>query len=134
MARTNKHIICENGLLQTDQEEIMRIFTDFLAAKYKQIQIDINSLRKMLSCGMTKIPESANTEFENTITMEELLEAVKKGKEHKAPGQDGIYHEFFKRMWDVIKHDMLDAINRMYMKGMVSDAQKHGTIVCLPKI
>jgi len=30
MARTIKHIIGENGLFQTDQEEIMRIFTDFL--------------------------------------------------------------------------------------------------------
>jgi len=34
MARTIKHIIGENELLQTDQEEIMRIFTDFLATKY----------------------------------------------------------------------------------------------------
>ena len=80
-----------------------------------------------------KIPESANTEFENSTTMEELLEAVKKGKEHKAPGQDGICHEFFKRKWDDVKHDMLDVINHTYMEGMVSDTQKHGTIVCLPQ-
>ena len=28
---------------------------------------------------------------------------------------------------------MLDIINNMYMEGSVSDAQKHGHIVCLPK-
>ena len=104
MALTIKHAIGENGLLQNDQEEIMRIFfSDFLATKYKKIQIDVMSLRKMVSCGMLKIPDSANTELENTITMEELLEAVKKEKEHKSPDQDGIYHEFLRRMWDVIK-------------------------------
>jgi len=35
---------------------------------------------------MPKISESCNTEFENTIAMEELVETVKKGKEHKSPG------------------------------------------------
>lgn len=132
MALTIKHAIGENGLLQNDQEEIMRIFFGFPSEKYKKIQIDVMSLRKMVSCGMPKIPECANTELENTNTMEELLEAVKKGKEHKSPDQDGICHEFLRRMWDVIKQDMLDVINHMYMEGMVSDVQKHGKIVCLP--
>ena len=115
MAHTIKHAIGENGLLQTDQEEIMRIFMDSLATKYRQIHTDVMSLRKMVPCGMPKIPESANTELENTITIEELLETVKKGKKHKSPGQDGTCHEFFKRMWDVIKQDMLDVTNRMYI-------------------
>jgi len=64
--------------------------------------------------------------------MEELREAVKKGKRHKSPGPDGICHEFFKQMWDVIKNDMIDIINKMYMEGAVPDAQKHGHILCLP--
>jgi len=40
---------------------------------------------------------------------------------------------FFKQVWDVFKHDILDIINHMYMEGSVSDAQKHGQILCLPK-
>ena len=92
-----------------------------------------SKFRKMVSCGMPKIPASVNTELDKTITMEELLVAVKKGKQHKSPGHDGICHEFFKRMWDVVKHDMLKVINHTYMEGLVSDAQKHGRIVCLPK-
>ena len=65
--------------------------------------------------------------------MEELREAVKKGKRHKSPGPDGICHEFFKEMWDVVKNDTLDIINNTYMEGAVSDAQKHGHNLCLPK-
>jgi len=40
---------------------------------------------------------------------------------------------FFKQMWDIVKNDMLDIINNMHMEGSVSDVQKHGHIICLPK-
>jgi len=82
---------------------------------------------------MPKIPGDANTELDHPITMEELSEAVKKGKRNKSPVPDGIYHEFFKQMWDVVNNDMLDIINNMHIEGSVSDAQKHGHILCLPK-
>jgi hypothetical protein len=87
----------------------------------------------MVSCGMPKIPEDANTVLDHPITMEEVREAVKKGKRHKSPGPDGICHEFLIKMWDVVKDDMTDVINNMYMEGSVSDSQKHGHIVCLHK-
>ena len=35
---------------------------------------------------------------------------------------------------DVIKNEQLDIINIMYLEGLVSEAQKHGHIVCLPTI
>ena len=132
--RTIMHILDGNGQLQTDQDDIMRIFTNFLVTKYEHLHIDVSSLRKITSCGMPKIPASVNTEVDKTITMEELLVAVKEGKQHKSPGHDGICNEFFKRMWDVVKRDMLEVINHTCMEGSVSDAQKHGSIICLPKI
>ena len=58
MTRTIKHAMGENGLLQTDQKETMRIFKNLLATKYKPIRIDITSFWKKVSCGMVKIPES----------------------------------------------------------------------------
>jgi len=37
-------------------------------------------------------------------------------------------------MWDIIKNELLDIINIMYLEGRTSDAQKHGYILCPPKI
>jgi len=37
------------------------------------------------------------------ITLEELWNAISKGKPHKAPGIHGICLEFYKSVWDVIK-------------------------------
>ena len=111
----------------------MRLFTIVLERKYSHHQMNKRSFQKMVSCGMPKIPGDANNELDHPITMEELREAVNKGKRHKSPGPDGICHEFFKQMWDVIKNIMLDIIKNMYMEGAVSDAHKHGHIVCLLK-
>jgi hypothetical protein len=63
--------------------------------------------------------------------VEELHEAVKKGKPNKATGEDGIRQEFFKIMWDTIKNELLEVINQMYDSGITNN-QKQGVTVCVP--
>ena len=102
----------------------MRLFTNFLGGGNTVITSWISVIfQKLASCGMPKIPEDANTEPDHPITREELREAAKEGKRHKSPGPDGICHEFFTQMWDVVKNDLLDVINNMYMEGAASDAK-----------
>jgi len=96
--------------------------------------MDKRSFQKLVSCGMPKIPRDANTELDHSITIEELREAVKKGKRHKSPGPDGICHEFFKQMWDFVKNDMLDKTNNMHMEGAVSDVQNMATLCVYQKM
>jgi hypothetical protein len=35
--------------------------------------------------------------------------------------------------WEVVHEDITDVMNDMYSEGEISDMQKHGHIVCLPK-
>jgi hypothetical protein len=72
----------------------MRQFTNFLETKYSLHPIDTSSYQTMTSCEKPKIPEDANTLLDNPITLDEVREAVKKGKRRKSPGPDGICHEF----------------------------------------
>jgi hypothetical protein len=44
---------------------------------------------------MPKIRDEANTVLENPITLDEVREAVKKGKHNKSPGPDGTNDLFF---------------------------------------
>ena len=36
-------------------------------------------------------------------------------------------------MWDIIKNELLDITKTVYLEGAVSEAQKHGHLICLPK-
>jgi len=87
----------------------------------------------MMNCGLKTIPSAANTTLEESITMEEVFEAVKQSKPIKAPGQDGICLEFIKKTWEVTKYDLLDVMNNMCRDGIISDQQTHGILLCLPK-
>jgi len=66
------HVLDVQRQIQTDQYDVMRLFTNFLETKYSQHQTDMRSFQKMVSCGMPKIPGYANTELDQPITMEEL--------------------------------------------------------------
>jgi hypothetical protein len=68
-----------------------------------------------------------------TVTFDELFCAIKQGKPNKAPRRDGICLEFCKVTWETTKQDMLDIMNDMYKDGKITDQQKYGIIVCIPK-
>jgi hypothetical protein len=41
--------------------------------------------------------------------------------------------DFFKFIWDLIKHEMFTIVNQMYAEGKMTNKQKHGMIVCIQK-
>jgi hypothetical protein len=41
--------------------------------------------------------------------------------------------EFFKKSWETIKEDFIEIANEMYYADLVTDQQKYGIIVCIPK-
>jgi hypothetical protein len=103
-----------------------------MTRRYTRITIDERCIKELVSCWINTIPMRANAALEEQIRMDELLNAVRKEKAHKSPGQDGICHEFYKMAWEIIKQDMLDVMNHMYKHGSETDTQKSGIIVSLP--
>jgi hypothetical protein len=95
--------------------------------KFDRITIDYDSLQRLLDGRNNTLPN------ETTVAMDKLKRAVMKGKPNKAPGWDGISNDFFRTVWDTIKHELLEVVNDMYRDGQVSVNQKHGMIVCVPK-
>jgi hypothetical protein len=123
------HAYDKNGDLKTTTVDMLRIFAEQMQHKYDRIIASDESLRRLLECGLRAIPQGANAALEEPITIDELSHAVKQGKPHKAPGRDGICMEFYKKMWETTKQDLLDVMNDMYREGQITDRQKYGIIV-----
>jgi len=132
-ARTVTQIQNEEGIIQTTSTAILRKFTDHLIRKYDYIPSSAESTLKTLDCGLKKLPPITANILEKPKTLEELRAAVTAGKARKAPGCDGINHEFFKTTWEVTKQDLLNIMNTMYSDGIITDTQKRGVIICIPK-
>ena len=67
------------------------------------------------------------------ISINELVNVLKKMKNGKTPGIDGISSEFLKVFWGRLKHIVTNAVNSCYEKGKLSYSMRHGIITCLPK-
>jgi hypothetical protein len=65
---------------------------------------------------------------------EEIYQALRAGGQEKAPGVDGIGRDFYLRTWDVIQADVVDVFNQMFWSGNITPQQKHGVMICLPKV
>jgi hypothetical protein len=124
------HTLCDNNVtIQHTSIDILRAFAEHFRQKYDTKPIQTDQIRTLLECNMPRIPEEANEQFEQPIIMDELHYAIKAGKPHKSPGHDGIPHEFFKLKWEVIKEELLQIMNEMYVQSIINDTQKHGIIV-----
>ena len=90
-------------------------------------------MKRIMDCGMSTVPDSANLALEEPVTLEEIYHTIQTEKPHKSPGYDGICQEFLKKTWETTKEDFLQIVNEMYSDELISDYQKFGIIVCIPK-
>lgn len=100
--------------------------------KYDNIPVDAESIRCMAACRLNKIPPAAHAALE-PVTVDELLLAVKNVKANKSPERDGICQEFFKANWEWLKQGILVIMKQMFVDGIITENQKRGVLVCLPK-
>jgi hypothetical protein len=59
------------------------------------------------------------------ITMDELKRAVQKRKPNKAPDGGGISKDILNSIWDTIKYDLLEVVNKMYIDSQIPDNPKN---------
>ena len=67
------------------------------------------------------------------ITSEDLQDGVNKGGGNKAPGRDSIGIGVFKATWGALKGDLLGIFTQMFRERNISEQQKLGVIMCIPK-
>ena len=94
----------KNGEIYTDNENIMRISTQFYTSLYTPNKVKIKTQEKLLGNIKKKISQEQRQKLDAPITYDELKTAVFKMEHGKTPGLDGIPIEFYQEYWNVIKH------------------------------
>jgi hypothetical protein len=113
--------------IQTDPREILQAFTDSYQKRFETIPVRNEDIQKM----KMEIPDNITRNSQDTqdapITMGELKHSIRKGKLHKSPGADGIGHDFYVKTWDMVKEDLLQLINAMFLEGKTTEAKRKGS-------
>jgi hypothetical protein len=123
----------KDGSLLTSSLDILHAFAEHFKYKYDTISISVECMKRIMDCGLPTVPDAANLALEEPVTLEETYQAIKRGKSNKATGYNGICLEFLNKTWQTTKDDLLYVMNEKYTEALVSDHQKFGIIVCLPK-
>jgi hypothetical protein len=118
--RTIRTIYDANGSLLKSSRALLHAFAEKFKQKYDTIPIQIECMGTLLNCNISKLPDATNEILEEPISLDELYDAVKAGKPHKASGSDGITQEFFKSNWEIIKEDLLQILKEMYGESQLT--------------
>src|SRR5215510_10123054 len=121
------------GREHTRSRAILEAFAKAQECKLREVFADTNTMRNILGEVRGKILQAETIMLHVPITAEELKTAVFAGKRAKAPGIDGISHDFYCLAWTIIKEDLLEVMNEMYIEGAMLPSQTKGVVVYVPK-
>ena len=123
----------ENGKKVSEQQEILNCIRQYYQNLFnnKDNEIEETDLFKVID--ETQVSKISISDMGRAISIQELSIVLKKMKNNKTPGIDGISSEFLKVFWEKLKHLICRAINTCYAKGQMSPSMRQCIITCLPK-
>ena len=128
-----KIITCleSNGVFLNNQDEIIQHCRTFYEDLYARQECD-SSLIDFFLDGTPKLNENLRESCEGLINKEECLEAIKKMKNDKCPGSDGLPKEFYSKFFHLFGDDYVNMINNCYFLGCLTESQRYGliTLIC----
>lgn len=134
-------VVSEDGQLLTDQADIAEDWGTYYEKLFSAAageEAEYEEEFKQTIEEKVKQMELTSSEREDTITQEpitydELGKALRRLKNRKAPGGDGITNEHLKNIGPVARQAILLLLNSMISVEHVPAQHKHGVIVPIPK-
>ena len=99
--------------LLTEPAEIQREITEYYENLYSETE-DWRPELEMRECPM--IDENDNNQLMAPFEAQEIIECIKACAGDKAPGPDGFSMTFFRQCWDIIKKELVAAVQNFYVK------------------
>ena len=133
-----KHIrkLFLSGVLTSDPYEILNGQKQFYLKLYQSNKSELNKNCLDTFFNEDRIPklsEELKCSYEGKITVDEATKALDSFKANKAPGNDGIPAEFYKKFWSLLKEPMVLSFSEAFEKGEMSVSQRQAIISLLEK-
>nr|GMD95081.1 uncharacterized protein LOC111375444 [Ipomoea batatas] len=125
-------ILDEFGQPTTSLAQIGELFVAF----YKDL---LGKSRSRISCRAEFINDgpivsvSQQNQLTSAVTNQEIKDVLFDVDDQKAPGSDGYSAAFFKKNWDVIGEDFMDAVKEFFHSGKLLKQINYTVIALIPK-
>ena len=119
-----------------DQKEILNVVKHFyedLFSNKDSLLTEVNLNNLLTGSKENKLDATESLSLEGELLISELSEALKRTKNNKTPGIDGIPVEFLKIFWNKLKYFILRSLNYSFKIGELPWSLRQCVITCLPK-
>lgn len=120
-------ILSRDGRSLIEDADIETEFVSFYETLYTK-KISVRQLPASLS--WAPITQLQRDLLEAPFIEAEISFAVKDLETNKTPGPDGFTAEFYKKYWNILKHDILKVFQDFFRKGIIN-ASLNETYICL---
>ena len=131
--KTIRKLQINNCAILTDQKQILAEVEKFYGNLFKKKANITQKSYVYDKISQAILLHTSKLELGDLILNEELGQVLKKMKNNKSPGIDGISADFIKVFWHKLKFFITNAINRCYTKGILTVLMRQSIITCLPK-
>ena len=131
--KTIRSVQLENGSQVLHQEDILKCVGQYYQRLFKNNDNQLANMDLFKTFENAHIKKNCSKNLGEPINIKELSDVLKKMKNNKTPGIDGITSQFLKVFWGRLKYIIHKAINASYDKGSMSQPMRTCIITCLPK-
>ena len=131
--KTIKKIQTADGSVITEQHQILKEVQKFYSNLFKSKDNSLGTSDISEMPELQNIKKISQPNLGREMSTNELGNVLKKMKNNKSPGIDGLSVDFLKVFWGKLKNHITDAINVSYNKGILPVSWRQSIITCLPK-
>ena len=110
------------------REMVQHYFVKLFSSQTQEVDLAV------LSDVNRRVTTDMNQFLMASFSREEVKKALFSIGDLKAPGPDGLHAVFFKRLWNMLGHDLVEEVLGAINNAAVPDGWNDTTIVLIPKI
>jgi len=132
---TIRRLFDSKGRITVKPQSIMNEPRDYYQNLYSKQDSDLNEelCSTFLDYKIPILSEESMMACEGKLSLVECYEALQVFSNGKAPGNDGLTADFYKGFWNLLGHQLTDALNYSYEHGELSNSQKQAIIRLIGK-
>ena len=118
----------------TENKDILQTIHQFFTEVYATKPTDKTLQTEFLQCINSKLDEPAKQNLDKPITQDELKLTIQNTDTNKSPGIDGLPVEFYQTFWSVLKDELEEISNLIYIQQQnLNTSQRTGVITLTHK-
>lgn len=123
-----------NGQLTSEARVLKAGIFDYYTNTFKKQNSDLVDHDSALSSVRLFLTDEDKETLSKPIEMSELDDVVRNASKNSSPGPDGLSYAFYRKCYDIVKHDMLKLFNQYLTQGEYPPALfSAGIIALIPK-